>query len=60
MVEAAHLLCGEASNKMRVIDTSVLRELKSAGVRPGLFTLEAKMTLENWVYRRDLLLRDSV
>ena len=51
--EAAQLLTNCAPNKPRVIDPQILRDLKSAGVRPGLFTLEAQINLVDWIAKRD-------
>ena len=43
-----------------MIDTEVLRDLESAGVRPGLFTLEAQINLQDWIAKRDVIMDDIV
>ena len=56
--EAPQLPTNCAPNKPRVIDTQVLRDLKSAGVRPGLSTLEAQINLRDWIAKRDAIMDD--
>ena len=58
--EAPQLLTNCAPNKPRVIDIQVLRDLKSADVRPGLFTLEAQINLQGWTAKRDTIMDDIV
>ena len=58
--ESPQLLTNCAPNKPRVIDSQVLRDLKYAGVGPGLFTLEAQINLQEWIAKRDAIMDDIV
>ncbi len=58
--ESAEILTSKPPNKPRVIDTAVLRELKSAGVRPALFSVQADINLEDWRTKRDAIMNETI
>lgn len=58
--DAAQLLSSEPPNKPRVIDNIALQELKSSGVRPGIFLVETLINVSDWRAKRDAIMNDPI